>query len=126
MRIIRLHLEEHISAKVIEKEYASPELCSMKALIETSITGINDVDDVMLEWRSSVTASAWYLTGMNWVQADMQNYGGSLTWGVMTYPVITKELESVCAAENQTASFFYSCRRRWIDLSVAMLCKWRK
>lgn len=33
---------------------ASPELRSKKALIETFIAGINDVDDVMLEWRSFV------------------------------------------------------------------------
>lgn len=34
---------------------ASPELRSKKALIETFIAGINDVDDVMLEWRAFVT-----------------------------------------------------------------------
>ena len=33
---------------------ASPELRSKKALIETFIAGINDVDDVMLEWRAFV------------------------------------------------------------------------
>ena len=33
---------------------ASPELRSKKALIETFLAGINDVDDVMLEWRSFV------------------------------------------------------------------------
>ena len=33
---------------------ASPELRSKKALIETFIAGINDVDDVMTEWRSFV------------------------------------------------------------------------
>ena len=33
---------------------ASPELRSKKALIETFIAGINDVDDVMTEWRSYV------------------------------------------------------------------------
>ena len=33
---------------------ASPELRSKKALIETFIAGINDVDDVMVEWRSFV------------------------------------------------------------------------
>ena len=33
---------------------ASPELRSKKALIETFIAGINDVDDVMLEWRTFV------------------------------------------------------------------------
>ena len=33
---------------------SSPELRSKKALIETFIAGINDVDDVMLEWRSYV------------------------------------------------------------------------
>ena len=33
---------------------ASPELRSKKALIETFIAGINDVDDVMLEWRAYV------------------------------------------------------------------------
>ena len=33
---------------------ASPELRSKKALIETFIAGINDVDDVLLEWRSFV------------------------------------------------------------------------
>lgn len=33
---------------------ASPELRSKKALIETFIAGINDVSDVMLEWRSFV------------------------------------------------------------------------
>ena len=33
---------------------ASPELRSKKALIETFIAGINDVDDVMLEWRNYV------------------------------------------------------------------------
>ena len=34
---------------------ASPELRSKKALIETFIAGINDVDDVMIEWRSYVS-----------------------------------------------------------------------
>ena len=34
---------------------ASPDLRSKKALIETFIAGINDVDDVMLEWRAFVT-----------------------------------------------------------------------
>lgn len=34
---------------------ASPELRSKKALIETFIAGINDVDDVMTEWRSFVS-----------------------------------------------------------------------
>ena len=33
---------------------ASPELRSKKALIETFISGINDVDDVMTEWRAYV------------------------------------------------------------------------
>ena len=33
---------------------ASPELRSKKALIETFLAGIDDVDDVMLEWRSFV------------------------------------------------------------------------
>ena len=33
---------------------ASPELRSKKALIETFIAGINDVEDIMLEWRSFV------------------------------------------------------------------------
>ncbi len=33
---------------------ASPELRSKKALIETFIAGINDVSDVMLEWRQYV------------------------------------------------------------------------
>lgn len=33
---------------------ASPELRSKKALIESSISGINDVDDVMMEWHSYV------------------------------------------------------------------------
>lgn len=33
---------------------ASPELRSKKQLIETFIAGINDVDDVMLEWRGYV------------------------------------------------------------------------
>jgi len=33
---------------------ASPELRSKKQLIETFIAGINDVDDVMVEWRSFV------------------------------------------------------------------------
>ena len=33
---------------------ASPELRSKKALIETFIAGINDVDDVLTEWRSFV------------------------------------------------------------------------
>ena len=35
---------------------ASPELRSKKALIENFIDGINDVDDVMTEWRSYVAA----------------------------------------------------------------------
>ena len=35
---------------------ASPELRSKKALIENFIDGINDVDDVMAEWRSYVAA----------------------------------------------------------------------
>lgn len=35
---------------------ASPELRSKKALIETFIAGINDVTDVMVEWRSYVAA----------------------------------------------------------------------
>ena len=34
---------------------ASPELRSKKALIETFIAGINDIDDVMSEWRSYVS-----------------------------------------------------------------------
>lgn len=34
---------------------ASPELRSKKALIETFIAGINDVDDVMSEWRAYVS-----------------------------------------------------------------------
>ena len=34
---------------------ASPELRSKKALIETFIAGINDVDDVMTEWRSYIS-----------------------------------------------------------------------
>lgn len=33
---------------------ASPELRSKKALIETFIQGINDVSDVLLEWRTFV------------------------------------------------------------------------
>ena len=33
---------------------SSPELRSKKQLIETFIAGINDVDDVMTEWRSFV------------------------------------------------------------------------
>ena len=33
---------------------ASPELRSKKELIETFLDGINDIDDVMLEWRSFV------------------------------------------------------------------------
>ena len=35
---------------------ASPELRSKKALIETFIAGINDVDDVMLEWQDYIVA----------------------------------------------------------------------
>ena len=35
---------------------ASPELRSKKALIETFISGINDVDDVMVEWHDYVAA----------------------------------------------------------------------
>lgn len=35
---------------------ASPELRSKKALIETFIAGINDVDDIMLEWRTFVAS----------------------------------------------------------------------
>ncbi len=35
---------------------ASPELRSKKALIETFLAGINDVSDVMLEWRAFVAA----------------------------------------------------------------------
>ena len=34
---------------------ASPELRSKKALIETFIAGINDVDDVLVEWRAYVS-----------------------------------------------------------------------
>ncbi len=34
---------------------ASPELRSKKALIETFIAGINDMDDVLVEWRSYVS-----------------------------------------------------------------------
>ena len=34
---------------------ASPELRSKKALIETFIAGINDISDVMIEWRNYVT-----------------------------------------------------------------------
>ena len=33
---------------------ASPELRSKKALIDTFIAGINDVDDVMIEWQNFV------------------------------------------------------------------------
>ena len=39
------------SSKAVD---ASPELRSKKALIETFIAGINDVSDVMLEWRTFV------------------------------------------------------------------------
>lgn len=33
---------------------ASPELRSKKALIETFISGINDMDDVMIEWQNFI------------------------------------------------------------------------
>lgn len=35
---------------------ASPELRSKKALIETFISGINDVSDVLLEWRNFIAS----------------------------------------------------------------------
>lgn len=36
---------------------SSPELRSKKALIETFISGINDVDDIMSEWHEYIAKS---------------------------------------------------------------------
>lgn len=50
------HLEDKEILISIQKAVdSSLELRSKKALIETFIAGINDVDDVMLEWREFVT-----------------------------------------------------------------------
>ena len=46
--------DKEVLATIRKAVDASPELRSKKALIETFIAGINDVEDVMLEWRSFV------------------------------------------------------------------------
>ncbi len=49
------HCEDKEILVTIQKAVdASPELRSKKALIETFIAGINDVDDIMLEWNDFV------------------------------------------------------------------------
>ena len=49
------HCEDKEVLITIQKAVdASPELRSKKALIETFIAGINDVEDVMTEWHSYV------------------------------------------------------------------------
>ena len=49
------HCQDKETLITIQKAVdASPELRSKKALIENFISGINDVDDVMLEWRAYV------------------------------------------------------------------------
>ena len=61
--VFEIELIKQIAIKFDDKEVlitirkavdASPELRSKKALIETFIAGINDVSDVMLEWRTFV------------------------------------------------------------------------
>ena len=57
--LVKKYHDSHCSDKevlvTIQKAIdASPELRSKKALIETFIAGINDVSDVMVEWRSYV------------------------------------------------------------------------
>ena len=46
--------DKEILVKIRKAVDASAELRSKKALIETFIAGINDIEDVMLEWRSFV------------------------------------------------------------------------
>lgn len=46
--------DEEVLIDIRKAMDASPELRSKKALIETFIAGINDVDDVLTEWRSFV------------------------------------------------------------------------
>lgn len=46
--------DKEVLIKIRKAVDASPELRSKKALIETFIAGINDVSDVMLEWRTFV------------------------------------------------------------------------
>ena len=58
--LVKKYHDSHCQDKevliTIQKDVdASPELRSKKALIETFIAGINDVDDVMTEWRSYVS-----------------------------------------------------------------------
>lgn len=49
------HCEDKEIVITIKKAIdASPELRSKKALIETFIAGVNDVDDVMNEWHDFV------------------------------------------------------------------------
>ena len=46
--------DKEVLITILKAVDASPELRSKKALIETFIAGINDVSDVMLEWRTFV------------------------------------------------------------------------
>ena len=59
LMLVKKYHDSHCSDKEVLIDIkkaidSSPELRSKKALIETFIAGINDVDDVMVEWRSYV------------------------------------------------------------------------
>ena len=59
LRLVKKYHDSHCEDKEVLIDIrkamdASPELRSKKALIETFIAGINDVDDVLTEWRSFV------------------------------------------------------------------------
>ena len=59
LMLVKKYHDSHFSDKEVLIDIkkaidSSPELRSKKALIETFIAGINDVDDVMVEWRSYV------------------------------------------------------------------------
>ena len=59
LMLVKKYHDSHCSDKEVLIDIkkaidSSPELRSKKALIETFISGINDVDDVMVEWRSYV------------------------------------------------------------------------
>lgn len=54
---------------------ASPELRSKKALIENFIDGVNDVSDVMIEWREYVAAQKSEANIYRLTQKYVQRYG---------------------------------------------------
>ena len=59
LMLVKKYHDSHCSDKEVLIDIkkaidSSPELRSKRALIETFIAGINDVDDVMVEWRSYV------------------------------------------------------------------------